>query len=109
MNKHTIYIITDSNRSYLEVGQCIDLALKVQEIKDASTNLFSNTPKLCNIVYVEHFENLELAEKRTSQLQQFTHMQRERLVRMKNPNWLNLSPLTNRIPNRAAWAPATSH
>lgn len=103
MNKHIIYLITDSNRTYLEVGYCCDLASRVQEIKDSSTNFFSNTPKLMNVVHVETYDTRELAEKRMLQMQQFTRMQRERLVRMKNPNWLNLSPLTNRILNRAAW------
>ncbi|MFD2594314.1 GIY-YIG nuclease family protein [Sphingobacterium griseoflavum] len=38
-----------------------------------------------------HFDNKEQAEAQRKQLQQFTRMQREKLIRLKNPNWLTLN------------------
>jgi len=55
--------------------------------------LFSGRTRLSNIVYIANFETFEEAKQRQTQLQQFTRMQRERIIRMKNPNWLNLAPL----------------
>lgn len=106
MEKHIVYIITDSNRAYLEVGQCTDLNTRIQEIRSASNVIFSSTPKLSNIVHVESFENAEAANARQQQLQQFTRMQRERLIRTKNPNWLNLQILANGVDRQkvAAYA-----
>ncbi|TDS13230.1 GIY-YIG nuclease family protein [Sphingobacterium paludis] len=91
MEKYTVYIITDSNRTYLETGMCTDVHRRLAEIKDASSILFAGTSRLNNMVYTEHYENKEQAEAREMQLKHFTRMQRERLVRSKNPNWLNLS------------------
>ncbi|MCY4779045.1 GIY-YIG nuclease family protein [Sphingobacterium sp. UT-1RO-CII-1] len=98
MQKHYIYIITNSNRAYLEIEQCQDISLRMQELKDSSSLLFSNA-RLTNIVYLEEFDSYELALKRKQQLEQFTRMQKERLIRLKNPNWLSLQPTETRKSN----------
>ena len=90
MKKHIVYILTNSNRTYLEVGYCQDLATKLQEIKDATSVMFTQISKLNSVVYIEELNTHEEAQRRQLQLQQFTRMQRERLIRLKNPNWLNL-------------------
>ncbi len=90
MDKHSVYIITDSNRTYLEVGFCKDLNSKMNDIKTASPSIFPNSPKLNNLIHLEEYDSLEKALLRTTQLRQFTRMQREKLVRLRNPNWLNL-------------------
>ncbi|MFD1770241.1 GIY-YIG nuclease family protein [Sphingobacterium suaedae] len=100
MERHVVYIITDSNRAYLEVGYCADMHTRLQEIRDSSSILFSSTPKLNNVVLLEEFESKEMAILRQQQLQHYTRMQRERIIRMKNPNWLNLHPTTTFAPNK---------
>ena len=100
MEKHIIYIITDSNRAYLEVGHCTDMNLRLSEIANASSVLFRSTPKLSNVVYMEEFENKEKAISRQQQLQYFTRMQREKLIRLKNPNWLNLYMAPNTLTTK---------
>ncbi|SRR5690606_36624151 len=102
MEQHIIYIITDSNRTYLEIGYCNDLNVKLQEIRDSSSILFSNNIKLNSIVYTECFDSYEKAASRKTQLRQFTRMQREKLIRLKNPNWLNLYPVYPRIAHKKA-------
>lgn len=90
MDKHSVYIVTDSNRTYLEVGFCKDLNSKMNEIRVSTPSIFPNSPKLNNLIHLEEYDSLEKALLRTAQLRQFTRMQREKLVRMRNPNWLNL-------------------
>jgi len=90
MEKHIVYIITDSNRAYLEVGYCTDMAVLLQDIHSTSPILFGNSPKLSNVVYMQAFDNKEKALSYQQTLRHFTRMQRERLIRLKNPNWLNL-------------------
>ena len=90
MKTHSVYIITDSNRAYLEVGYCADMEMRIQEIRYTPPILFSNTPKLRNVVYIETFQNKEKALAFQGTLRHFTRMQREKLIRLKNPNWLNL-------------------
>jgi putative endonuclease len=90
MKKHCIYIITDSNRLYLEVGYCTDISLKLHEIEQADGSLFSTAPKFNRIVYSEEFLSFEAAQKRVDEIKHFTRMQKERLIRKHNPNWLNI-------------------
>ncbi|QBQ41513.1 GIY-YIG nuclease family protein [Sphingobacterium psychroaquaticum] len=90
MERNIVYILTDSNRAYLEVGQCTDIVTQINVIKDAKSALFPNAAKLTNLVYIEVFQTAEQAQARATQMQQFTRMQREKLIRLKNPNWLNL-------------------
>src|SRR5690606_12221773 len=100
MDKHIVYIVTDSNRTYLEVGYCTDINAKLQEIQGVVGGLFSATPKLNNVVFLEEFDSKEQAVLRQYQLRSFTRMQRKRLIRMKNPNWLNLKPFPARTENK---------
>ncbi|HLT87238.1 MAG TPA: hypothetical protein VKZ57_06580 [Sphingobacterium sp.] len=90
MESHIVYIITDSNRAYLEVGYCTDMPARLQEIHQTSSVLFGGSPKLSNVVYMEIFESKEKAVSYHGTLRHFTRMQREKLIRLKNPNWLNL-------------------
>ncbi|MGO1243761.1 MAG: GIY-YIG nuclease family protein [Sphingobacterium sp.] len=98
--KHSVYIITDSNRAYLEVGYCTDITNRLHEIKNSATILFGKATKLSNIVYIANFQTQNEAKQRQQELQQFTRMQRERIIRMKNPNWLNLVHLTSPIETK---------
>lgn len=104
MIKHSVYILTDSNRSYLKVGYSNDLNTTMNEVRQASPSLFPNSPKLTNLVHIEVYESLEQAERRAAQLMQFTRMQRERLIRLKNPNWLNQLPHYNTLVTAVAHA-----
>ncbi|TYR36494.1 GIY-YIG nuclease family protein [Sphingobacterium phlebotomi] len=91
METHIVYIVTDSNRAYLEVGYCSDMPARLQEIHNTSSILFNGSPKLNNVVYMEIFDSKEKALSYHSTLRHFTRMQREKLIRLKNPNWLNLN------------------
>lgn len=90
METHIIYIITDSNRACLEVEYCTDMPVRLAEISSTSTTLFSGSPKLSNVVYMKTFESKEKALSYYDMLRNFTRMQREKLIRLSNPNWLNL-------------------
>lgn len=90
MKTHLVYIITDSNRAYLEVGYCTNMDARFQEIHHTSPIFFSGAPRLSNVVYMETFHNKEKALAYQHTLRHFTRMQREKLIRLKNPNWLNL-------------------
>ncbi|WP_140939659.1 GIY-YIG nuclease family protein [Sphingobacterium lumbrici] len=90
MKKYSIYMITDSNRLYLEVGYCTDISLKLHEIEQADWSLFSTAPKFNRIVYSEESPSFEAAQKRVDEIKHFTRMQKERLIRKHNPNWLNI-------------------
>ncbi|UIR57895.1 hypothetical protein LZQ00_08750 [Sphingobacterium sp. SRCM116780] len=97
MHSYTLYIITDSNRQFLNVDITTDLALTVNEIKSSINLFFPNGPHLTRIVHLETFDSKEIAAKRKSELHHFTRMQKERLIRKYNANWNNLCPSTINI------------
>lgn len=105
MEAHIVYIITDSNRAYLEVGYCTDVHARLQEIHNTSSGLFGGSPKLNNLVYMEIFESKEKALSYQDTLRHFTRMQREKLIRLKNPNWLNLNTSPYLSPRLAVRLP----
>lgn len=90
MQKHIIYIAADANRTYLEVDYCQDIALKSFEIQSFKTNFLSKTPKLTRIVYMEICDTFEMAQRRKTELVNYTKMQKDKLIRRKNPNWLSI-------------------
>ena len=86
-----IYIFTDSNRTSLHVG----LSEANQETAPHVHNLLSGFSKdplstLPRVVYKESLASEEIARKRFEELSRYTRMQKERLIRRHNPNWMNL-------------------
>lgn len=90
MQRHFIYITSDANRTYLEVGYCQNIDLQLFELQQAANRFMINSPKFNRIVHIEEFENYEHAQKRKTEMNSFTKMQKERLIRKSNPNWLGL-------------------
>lgn len=80
MKTYHIYIETDSNRTCLEITYNW---LNNDNINNHNTNRRK--------VYIEHFDNFILAEKRLIQISKFARVQLEKLVRSRNPNWLSLA------------------
>lgn len=91
--KYRILILTDSNRNFLEVLLTDDLLYTIQDIYISHQALFNTTQHLTRIVYEESFDSEQLANKRYAELKSYPRMLRERLVRRRNPNWLNLYPI----------------
>ena len=101
MKRHIVYITTDANRLYLEAGYCQDITLKLLEIQSAGTSFMLKGPKFTRIVHIEEFDNYDLAIRRTIELNQYTRMQKEKLIRRNNPNWLGLNSYEH-MPNKKA-------
>lgn len=104
MKKISIYIITDSNRRFLEVGTHTDLSLLMHELQQSNEMLFNASMRLNRLVYMENFHCEEQAEKRKRELQLYTRMQLEKIIRKANPNWNQL--FANASPRRSNSAQA---
>ena len=102
MQKHIIYITTDANRVYLEAGYCQDMSLKLFELQDSATSFSSRIPKFSRIVHTEEFDTYEAAERRKNELNSYTRMQKEKLIRRYNPDWLGMPALDTAIMKKAA-------
>lgn len=99
MQKHIIYIATNANRMHLEAGYCQDIIYKYFELQESRNSIFNATVMLNRIVHIEEFDSFEDAQKRLAQVNTYTRMQTEKLIRKLNPNWLSLTNgLKNTIP-----------
>lgn len=82
--KYYIQIFTDNNRQKLQVSikPNIDLINHNNEI--------GQHPSCTRLVYQEIHETEKTAAQRMNELDGYTRMQLERLIRRSNPNWNNL-------------------
>lgn len=90
MRNFSIYIITDSNRRYLEVGLHHNVAVLSQELMQPTLGYCNSPLRLNRLVYAEQFKSEEEADIRKRELQLYTRMQLERMIRKGNPNWNHL-------------------
>ena len=86
--KYFILISTDNNRNTLNIS--------VLEDQRFYNDLPANVRKY-RLIYREVHESYDAAMARYKELQAYTRMQKERIIRKSNPNWVDLlhQPLRN--------------
>lgn len=100
MNNY-IYILTDSNRNCLHVGMTDDLQKAANTYRELTSLFFDSYSNVSRLVYHESFTDDADALRRFRELSHYTRMQKERLIRRYNPNWLDLGiphPRTSLTP-----------
>lgn len=89
--KNIVYIMTDRNRVCLTAGITADLNETIGFYKEMAGSLFCAGKELMRIVYMEEFKTEAQALERYELIGRFTKMQKERLVRSCNPDWISLT------------------
>src|SRR5690606_36201194 len=89
--KQFIYILTDSNRKSLHVGLTHDLVYTMNYYKERHSLFFDSNKKISRLVYFEEQRSLESALERFKEISIFTRVQKEKLTRLVNNNWNDLS------------------
>ena len=97
---HYIHILTDSNRSCLHVGITDNLQHVARTPREPNSLMLDGASNASRLVYHEVYSDEMKALKRLNELSRYTRMQKERLIRRRNPNWLNLG--SDPIPARVA-------
>jgi len=87
-----VYILTDSNRRCLHVGMTDNLYNAANTYQELTELFFGGSPKVSRLVYHEVHPSPETALSRFTELSGYTRMQKEKLIRKHNPNWVNLMP-----------------
>ncbi len=90
--KKYVFIITDRNRSNLHVGMSADLLKTMDFYSEMPCLLFDPGQQLNRLVYFEEYDNEQMANQRFMLINQFTKMQKERLIRSVNADWIDLIP-----------------
>jgi putative endonuclease len=89
--KKYVYLVTDRNRSSLHVGMSADLIKTMSFYRQMPNLFFDSAQQLTRLVYFEELNTEGTAIKRFNTISQFTRMQKERIIRGVNPDWLDLT------------------
>lgn len=89
--KKFVYMVTDRNRANLHVGMSSDLIKTLDFYKQMPSLFFDSGQQLTRLVYFEEFKTENHALSRFKLISRFTRIQKERLVRSCNPDWIDLT------------------
>lgn len=89
--KKFVYIVTDRNRTSLHVGMSSNLIKTLDFYKQMPCLFFDSGHQLTRLVYFEEFKTEAQALSRFKLMSKFTRMQKERVVRSCNPDWIDLT------------------
>ncbi len=96
--RHHIYILTDVNRKSLHVGTASDLNEAVKTYKEMYALFFDAGSQISRLVYKETYADEEAALIRFEEIKNYTRMQKERLIRRHNPDWVDMSLTRRQMP-----------
>lgn len=89
--KKYVYLVTDRNRSCLHVGMSSDLMKTMAFYRQMPSLFFDAGQQLTRLVYFEELNSESDALERFNLISRFTRIQKDRLVRSVNPDWLDLT------------------
>ena len=89
--KKFVFIVTDRNRSSLHVGISSDVKKTMSFYQRIPTLIFDSGSQLTRLIYFEELANESEAFIRFNLLSTFTRVQKEKLIRDLNPNWIDLA------------------
>lgn len=89
--KKYVFIVTDRNRNNLHIGLSADILKTMDLYKKMPSLMFDASQQLTRLVYFEELDNENSANIRFNLLNRFTRMQKERLIRSVNSDWLDLT------------------
>ena len=89
--KKYVYLVTDRNRSCLHVGMSSDLMKTMAFYRQMPNLFFDSGQQLTRLVYFEELNSELTAMQRFNLISRFTRIQKDRIVRSVNPDWLDLT------------------
>lgn len=89
--KKYVYVVTDRNRKSLHVGMSSDLIKTMKFYRDMPNLFFDSGQQLTRLVYFEELNSENSAMQRFGLISRFTRVQKEKIVRSVNPDWLDLT------------------
>ena len=89
--KKYVYLVTDRNRSCLHVGMSTDLIKTMVFYREMPSLFFDSGQQLTRLVYFEELNSEATALQRFELISKFTRIQKDRMVRSVNVDWLDLT------------------
>jgi putative endonuclease len=89
--KKYVYVVTDRNRSTMHVGMSSDLMKTMKFYREMPNLFFDATHQLTRLIYFEELNTEQAAMQRFKLISRFTRIQKEKIIRSVNPDWVDLS------------------
>lgn len=89
--KKYVYLVTDRNRSCLHVGMSTDLMKTMTFYRQMPNLFFDSGQQLTRLVYFEELNSENTALQRFKLISKFTRIQKDRMIRSVNPDWIDLT------------------
>ncbi len=89
--KKYVFIVTDRNRNNLHIGLSADILKTMDFYKKMPSLMFDASQQLTRLVYFEELNDEVSATTRFNLLNKYTRLQKERMIRSVNSDWLDLT------------------
>ena len=89
--KKFVYLVTDRNRNSIHVGMSTDLMKTMTFYRQMPNLFFDAGQQLTRLVYFEELSTEGSAKERFNLINKFTRIQKDRLIRAVNPDWIDLT------------------
>lgn len=86
-----IYFITNSNRSEISIGITDNIIAFAKSLRNEQELFHLNHTNSKRLVYFEEYEDVFVVKERFRVLNKWTRTQKERLIRLYNQEWTDLS------------------
>jgi len=90
MQKSYIYILSNKNRTVLYIGVTSNLIKRIEEHKNSKGAVFTRKYNVCDLLYYEVYNDINLAIKREKQLKKWNKEWKWDLIKELNPNLIDL-------------------
>ena len=89
--KKFVYLVTDRNRTCIHVGMSTDLMKTMSFYRQMPNLFFDSGQQLTRLVYFEELSSESAALERFNLINKFARIQKDRLIRSVNPDWIDLT------------------
>lgn len=89
--KKFVYLVTDRNRTCIHVGMSTDLMKTMSFYLQMPNLFFDSGQQLTRLVYFEELSSEAVALERFNLINKFARIQKDRLIRSVNPDWIDLT------------------
>jgi putative endonuclease len=91
MKTYYVYIFSSNNKTTIYIGVTNNLQRRVLEHKSKELKGFSNKYNCVNLVYFEKHNSIEKAIERETQIKRWKREWKDNLIKILNPEWLDLA------------------
>jgi len=91
-HNYFVYFLSSLDKSAIYLGVTSDLQNRVYEHKTGKyKSSFTSKYNCSQLIYFEHFTQIDHAIDREKQLKKWSRKKKELLIKKKNPHWISLN------------------